>query len=210
MTSKHSFENCFILKIDYFSQSSAVLHLLTQQGPARIMCLSYLKKYPYHQHELYLSRHLITASSSRKTLYLREIEPEHMYFIPSKRLFYVLYIRDLIEFFSRAHFEPKIYHSYERFFHLLAHCDHEPYLYYALLSFQFILLSHAGLGSPSAQIKQFFDLNIMTIDQVELFQKKQVSQSCFLSLQQNIAHQLTDSLGYYRPQGYFKLWTQYT
>lgn len=196
----------FLLRIDYFSESSAILHILTAEGPQRLVSLSFLKKFAFNQDSLFLSCLNIEVNSNGQSTYVRNIELAQTYPISVERIYLLLYLRDMLTFFSQVHFDKKLYFSYRRFLHLLAHHQQNQYFYYAILSLQLLLLSLSGLGSASSNVRQIYHSGLMTLDDVENFHKKIVTMRCFFHAQDYIERLFEEHLGYSRPQGYFQTW----
>ena len=206
MLLKKEINHCIITKVSFFSESSASLNILLDSGLHRVIALSFTKKYNYDLSDLYCSSYVINITESASSLYLSQLNKIKTYDIPQHRLYLLLFIRSLVDYFSEQHFSSKIYLGYIRFLELLSDHDDEEYYYYALASYQLLLLDISGLGSASLQLRSLFADDLLTLEEIKDFHYKRLSFQSFLKIQSTIDKLFEQQLGYIRPKDYFSLW----
>lgn len=207
MNKEDSLSDCYITKVSFFSESSASIHIIREDGFKRVLALSFVKKHNYDLSVLTRSICALIVRSTAKGSYLSRLEVVHTYLISSQRLYLMLYVRDIIDFFAQEHFSYKIFAAYTRFLKLLSSHESDQYFYYALTSFQLMLLQVAGLGSAGDQIRQCYIEGILSLDEVESFNHKVLSKRSFLKIQEYLEDVFEQHIGYSRPKGYFKSWS---
>lgn len=208
MSIKKQISNCIITKVSLFSESSSSLNLLSHSGIHRVIALSFTKRYDYDLSDLYCSSYEVHVTESSSSLYLNQLIKNKTYNISKRRLYLLLFIRSVADYFSAQYFSSKIYLGYIRFLELLADHDDEKYYYYALISYQLLLLDLSGLGSASTQLRSLFADDLLSLEEIEDFHFRKLSFQSFLKIQNTIDNLFEQELGYIRPRDYFSLWSQ--
>lgn len=200
------FDRCFLTKVSFFSESSASLHLLTEQGHFRVIALSFAKRFSYSLDTLAFSPFKVEVKKTAQAIYLYHLQMLEQISIDRSKVFFLIYMRHLVDYCAKVHFERKIFLGFRRFVDLLSAEFQQEYYYYALISFQFVLLDLCGLGSPSEQMKSLFENNLMSIEDIASIHDKMVSEETFLRLQTSFEELFQQHIGYCSAQGYFRSW----
>ena len=208
MSGKKLIPHCYITKISFFSESSASINILSQEGLIRVIALSFTKKYDYDLSYCLRSLCSVEVIDSSQNLYLSRLSFEKPFEIPGHRLYLLLFIRDLTDYLAVQYFSTKIFNAYNRFFDLLEKHSDEDYYYYALISYQLLFMELAGLGSASVQLRTLFTDNVLSLQEIENFYLKKLTFSSFMKIQNMIDSFLEQDLGYVRPRDYFSIWSK--